>query len=657
MTLLRQLIICIMLLFLMTFVGNMLVSIVNARHYLQEQMQVHAQDTATSLGLSLSTATEQGDTALIESMLDVIFDRGYYSQIVFNDLNGNKILERKQPNGDIGAPRWFAALVKLSAPEGRAEVVSGWDRLGELTVVAHSGYAYRNLWRIVKEQYWWISFVTVMACLLGALAIRVLFQPLRRVVTQAEAICNRDFRIQKELPRTKEFRRVVEAMNRLSSKMKVLFDQQVDLTESLYAQARLDTLTKLSNRRDFDARYNALMHSEEGESSASLILLQVKDFGHYNDLYGRNAGDELLIDIANKLTETFEGIANVILARRAGADFTAFLPQVSLSEAEEILDSLFVELVMSAPFNQLEMGCTLHIGMVYTPQVSVDPQLLQRADMALRAAQQRGPSCYQIYHQNNIGEDDTTPVKDAVEWRQILQQVLVDKSLILHFQPVWRFDPAELMHYEVLSRIEVEGQLVTAGVFLPMAERYGLLEEFDQLVIDLLIEGHLSLDDSVYSVNLSLQSIQSEQFIKQLVLQFETQKTLANKLVLEVPEYIVRVAELQLRKLTALLVPLGIRFSIDHFGSGAAAFSYLESLDVHFLKINRSYVEDIHINADNRFFIRSVEQIAHSKDICLLAEGVETVEEWQSLQMLKIGGAQGYFLGRPSADLATDLPE
>ena len=614
-------------------------------------MGVHAQDTATSLGLSLSTATVQGDTATIESMMDVIFDRGYYSHIYFNDLKGKKRFERSKPYNDTDIPQWFIAFVKLPQPHGNAEVLSGWQRVGELTVIAHPGYAYRDLWHIAKEQAVWFSMVILLTCLFASFALKYLLKPLTKVVEQANAICDRNFMIQEDIPRTYELRRVVEAMNRMAQKMKILFAQQVELTESLYSQARLDPLTKLSNRRDFDARFSAHLHSEESESSGALILLQVKDFGRYNDVHSREAGDQLLTEISEKLNEVFDGMANVILARRAGADFTAFLPQVTSSEAEEILDSLFVELVTSSPFNQPLMGCELHIGMAYSARVIEDKQLLQKADMALRAAQQRGPNCYQIYQELTLDEAPDTP-KDAFEWRQILQQVLADRSLVLHFQPVWRVEPEILMHYEVLCRIELEGQLITAGVFLPMAERYGLLEEFDQLIIDLLSElevvGHQQVP---FSVNLSLQSIRSEKFVKQLHAKLVKNKVLAENLILEVAEYIVRVAESPLKRMIDLLTPLGVGFSVDHFGCGAAAFSYLDSLQLQFLKVDRNYVEGIDSNSDNQFFIRSVEQIAQSKEICLLVEGVENEKEWQTLKALNIGGAQGFHLGRPSAEL------
>ncbi|MFT4631453.1 MAG: EAL domain-containing protein (putative c-di-GMP-specific phosphodiesterase class I), partial [Crocinitomicaceae bacterium] len=93
--------------------------------------------------------------------------------------------------------------------------------------------------------------------------------------------------------------------------------------------------------------------------------------------------------------------------------------------------------------------------------------------------------------------------------------------------------------------------------------------------------------------------------------------------------------------------PLGYRFSIDHFGLGTVAFSYLQSLDVHFIKVDRSFVTDIANNTDNQFFIQSVVQIAHTRDMLLIAEGVETEGDLATLERLGVDAAMGYLLGRP----------
>ncbi|MCV6628183.1 MAG: hypothetical protein OIF38_18970, partial [Cellvibrionaceae bacterium] len=258
MTLFRQLIIAISLLMCVLLAVNLVISVMNARLYFHEQMQNHAEDTATSLALTLSRPAAQADDAQVRSLVDVIFDRGYYRAITFrksSDPKGKAAIKRDLPIAIEGVPEWFIGLIDLPEPVGQAEVVTGWRILGDVVVVGNPGYAYRDLWRVCV-QYIYIFLITALVCyVLVGLGLRYLLRPLDKVEAQAEAICRREFPVQKDLPNTIELRRVVTAMNRMVQKVQSMFQEQVGLTESLYKQAHLDPVTQLSNRRDFDARF------------------------------------------------------------------------------------------------------------------------------------------------------------------------------------------------------------------------------------------------------------------------------------------------------------------------------------------------------------------------------------------------------------------
>src|SRR5690606_14909401 len=112
------------------------------------------EDTATSLGMTLSHAAREKDIPHIQSMVNVIFDRGYYRSIIYRDLDGRVIVERSRDVVIEGVPEWFIDRIGIPQQSGSAEVVSGWFRLGEVTVTTHPGYAYRDLWRVFKDQLW-----------------------------------------------------------------------------------------------------------------------------------------------------------------------------------------------------------------------------------------------------------------------------------------------------------------------------------------------------------------------------------------------------------------------------------------------------------------------------------------------------------------------
>jgi len=647
----RQLILFITALLVVLFVSSFVISVRNVQSFLQEQLLSHAQDTATSLGLSMTTAAAENDVATLNSMADVIFDRGYYHHIVFADLEQRPIIERHMSLALEGVPSWFVRIIPLETPPASSEIMSGWRRVGVLTVVSHPGFAYRELWRVAQDNFVLFGSVSLVAYLLIGFGLHLLLRPLDAVEKQADAICQRNFVQQPFLPKTRELRRVVEAMNRMAGKLKIMFTEQVELTEQMRAQSHRDPVTGLSNRRDFDDRMAAYLASEEVSKEGALMIVQLSGIGRFNQEHGREAGDDLMRQVGEKIKQALQLIPNVLLARRTGADFTAFLPAVNEAKARKVLEQCFQDVIGMQVFAQEARSNMVHLGMSYTTQRREVAELLADADMALRRAQGKGPNGLEYSVLST--EDDADEIKSAGDWLNLFKGILADKQLTLHYQPAFSCPDKQVMHYEVLARVKAGYKLIPAGVFLPMAERYDLLADFDRLIVETTCQftKQQLITGPRFCVNLSARSVQNAEFVGWLEQYLQSEVEFAGRLILEVQEYCVQLAEAKLRDLIERLEPLGVKFSIDHFGVGASAFSYLQSLRVHYLKVSNSFVRNIAENSDNKFFIKSVLQIARGQDIKLFAEGVETEAEWNALSDLGIDGALGYYLCKPQQNL------
>ena len=146
MTLYRQLAVSIIILFAVGFIGTTMISTGNLHSFLESQLKTHAQDTATSLGLSLSPHMHQQDLPIINLMIDAIFDRGYFQSIQLVDIDGNILVVRTRENYKEPVPDWFIRLVSLPTPRAEATVMSGWKQAGSIHVVSHPGLAYQELW-------------------------------------------------------------------------------------------------------------------------------------------------------------------------------------------------------------------------------------------------------------------------------------------------------------------------------------------------------------------------------------------------------------------------------------------------------------------------------------------------------------------------------
>ncbi len=643
MTLFRQLVIALTVLFTCLLAGNLFVSVYNARSYFYEQMQAHAEDTATFLGFTISRAAQQKDVAMLNSMIDVIFDRGYYRRITYLDLKGEAVVERERPIQIENVPSWFVSSVELPAPLGRAEVVSGWLQVGELVVEGHPGYAYRDLWRVLKEQLWLFAVSVGLSCALAGLGLRYLLHPLRKLETQAAAICRREFPLQKKLPRSRELRRVVEAMNRMVQKTRDMFQEQVALTESLHRQAYLDPVTGLSNRRDFDARFEAMIRSDLGGCPGLMVLVHIGNMQQFNDKCGRDAGDECLIDIARVLKHLTADTGKVILSRRSGADFCVFIPAAQSEEVESFVEKMYTSLRHLSWFDDSTL-LHLYVGAAFSAAVTLGSHLLSEADTALRQARHRDPFGWCFYRR--LGPDERA--LGAGQWRRLLESAIAERRLLLHYQPNVNRD-GDILCMEVLCRLEVAGRLYPAGVFFPVAERFDLGGELDRLVLELLYEAHTDTVTRL-CVNLSPRSIQQHSFLVWLQQTLQQHPEFATRLIFELPEQVLVTSPPAVRRLVDIVQPCGAGISLDHFGTAMSTFGYMQSIAFEMVKIDRCFIQSIHNNSDNQFLVKSLLQIAHSCDIKTMAEGVESAQEWQTLLELGIDGGQGFLLGRPDGE-------
>lgn len=648
MTLKRQIFLILTVLFVGLLLTSLTVSLVNARQHLKEQMGLHTQDTATTLAYSINAALADGKPAAIEPTIRAIFERGFYSRILYKDNQGNILLDYHKPAGDSGVPPWFIAMLPVEIPVSRADVLSGWSPVGVIEVTANADIGYQSLWVAFREQLALFSVVFLLTLLLSNAGLKISLSPLQSLERQAEAICERHFIEQQPLPQTRELRQVVQAINRMSRKLKITFQEQLALTESLHAQSHLDPVTGLSNRREFNARLQAVAESETGNGGC-LMIMQVSQFGRYNLQYGHEAGDECLRTIAAQLQNLTSEAPDAIISRRAGADFAIYLPRLSQERARILAERLIAQLATLDVLHEHQ----IHIGAACCEILRADHRLLAEADLALRQAQASGYSNWQLHEQGDV----TQVAREARQWYTTLNKVLQDRSLTFHYQPVFRQQEKSALAAEIFCRITMQEKLVTAGIFLPMAERFNMAEAFDRLIIDEIrirsenASSQTARCEAPLTINLSPQSVRSTDFIAWLSGYLGEHPQFASRLIIETSEYLVRTGVTQVRMLCDMLHRHGARLSLDHFGIHSAAFGYLHSLPLDYLKIDQSFIRDIHFNTDNQFYVQSLVQIAHSCEIIILAEGIENVQEWECLCHLGIDGGQGYFLGRPDSKL------
>ena len=613
------------------------------------QLESHAQDTATSLGLSLSPYMQRNDTAVMSSMVDAIFDRGYYKTISVIAVNGEPLIERSNPVTSEGVPSWFVDYIDLRLPAAEAMVMSGWKQAATVVVASHPGYAYQELWKNCLDAFLLFSLTAVAAILLGILAVHMLLKPLKRVEKQAEAICQQTFMIQDKLPRTRELRRVVEAMNRLAGKIDEIFTEQSSTTERLREQAYKDPVTGLGNRRYFDRQLQSSLESREESSGGTVLLLELSHLEHINTASGYQAGDVLLHRTAELVQTRLADYRKYFVSRISGAGFGIVVEGINIRESDALANALGRDLLQLHTENLVEDRNIANIGLTMWKSGDSMSGVLAEADNALRAAQVIGDNAWHRYEPTN---EAPRSIPGAAQWHSCLMQAVSSASATLCAQPVLEFTDSDdkVLHKEIFLRLPDEnGGFMTAGVFMPMAERTGLATELDRLAIGKLLDYLTAnpADASRYAVNLTATSLHDTAFVEWLCSQLQANPERGQRITFEFPESGVLRNIPNTRIVVDRLSTLGCNCGIDHFGCGFNSFGYLRSLKINYLKIDGGYTRNINRETDNQFLVKALADTAHSVDIRVFTEAVESEEELDAIRLLNVDGVQGYLIGRP----------
>ena len=432
-----------------------------------------------------------------------------------------------------------------------------------------------------------------------------------------------------------------------------------DVTESRYLTRKLsweenhDALTGLINRRKFEQQLvEAIASVKDSNQQHALCYLDLDQFKVVNDTAGHIAGDELLRQITALIQQGVR--ANDMLARLGGDEFGILLTQCSLSQATQIAENL-KDLVHQFRFiwNGKTFIIGVSIGVVAIDQKSQDLRdILGAADAACYAAKARGRNCVHIY-----SLDDSELIQQRGQ-RQLISQIsraLETNRFCLYYQKIVSITSKPLVeHYEILIRmLDENGKLVSPNLFIPAAERYGLITEIDCWVIESFFANYHKLPDKnalsqgLYTINLSGASISNNQFMRFLIEQFYRYQVPPQSIGFEITETAAIANFEEARYFISELKKIGCCFALDDFGSGLSSFAYLMNLPVDYLKIDGAFVKNISHNLISQALVEGFNRIAHAMNLETIAEFVEDETILEKLREIGVDYAQGYGIARP----------
>ena len=444
----------------------------------------------------------------------------------------------------------------------------------------------------------------------------------------------------------------VSAQGTIISGEKLIVSVIRDITErkgiedELRYLATHDALTRVPNRYLLEEAI-ALSIAKKNVNGA-LLFIDIDNFKLVNDILGHGVGDQLLVKLVTILKNNLR--KRDLLARLGGDEFAILLDGVKLDEATAVAEKLrkaVADAEICLDSYETPLTFCISIGVASLNNKATAGEALSHADYLLYQAKEQG--------RNRIvcQEDEQNTINKLSETSQIVQKIhdaLEKEHFVLYFQPVINTVSGQITHHEGLIRlVESNGSLILPGQFIHIAERFGLMPHIDRRVITLSCEALIKYPCLRLFINLSGISLGDESlltFIEENIqgkgidfsrLGFEITETTA---VRDIPN-----AERWIRRLKVM----GCLFALDDFGIGFSSFSYLQYLSVDFVKIDGSYVRDIHTNHVHLALVQAMNTVVTALGKETIAEYVENGDILTILKECGVHHVQGYYLGKPES--------
>lgn len=635
---------------LITFVGASWVSVDTTRSYLNEQMKSHAQDAATSVGLSISPYMDEENSMIVETMIVAIFDSGYYQKVSLVDVDGTIIMSRENNRVIDGVPSWFINLFELTPPVMFSEVNNGWSIGGILSFQSHVGSSYEKLWQHATNNFYYSLLITLLSLFVAHLILRSVLTPLSQVEMQAISVSKKNFTFIEKLPMTRELKTVISAMNIMVSNTQTSFNLVTKQANKLTNELFIDDLTKLGNRRAFESQLKISINDMQLKDSATLGFVQLHSLQNINTELGYKAGDDYVCQAAQLITEQLSAFIGAKVYRVSGGSFFFTINSVgeeviklckNINNEFSLLNSTYYE----SGFGKL-VACTYN----NTETLSV---LLSKLDTLLTQENSATP-LGEVYSDNK-----TQTTHGFHEWSKLIDDLVNTNHIEFTFQPIVLLtnnsildkstvDNAvnndDVLYYELFSKFLHNDEIVANNQLYSMAERTNKSQKLDELVLNKLASlTNINLGSKV-AINLTHQSLHSAAFRHWLTHFIEKNKTNLPRLVFEINEEAILAGVDSSMHFIQFVKSLGIEVCIDRFGASLTSFKYLKGLDVDYLKIDGAYIHELETHLENKSFVQAVTQIGHSVGIKILTSHVESLETKQILSEVDCDGLQGNFI-------------
>ncbi|MFS8085226.1 MAG: putative bifunctional diguanylate cyclase/phosphodiesterase, partial [Acidobacteriota bacterium] len=513
------------------------------------------------------------------------------------------------------------------------------------------------------------GLVVLVGVALTVLLTRRVLAPVRTLTAAAEAVGRGDLRVRVPETSSVEFETLTNSFNemtaRISASQASVEDYQHTLEEKVeqrtrelqtataraYKLAQQDILTGLPNRALLNQRLQQILALAKREHQQVAVLFM--DFDHFkriNDTLGHDAGDQLLQQVAQRLSATIR--ESDLVARLGGDEFVLVLTGLNMEQsAHELL--LLVERVRGAfgtPFsiNGQELSLTVSIGVSMFPDDAIDPSnLIKQADTAMYAAKDQGRNAYRFFT-----ADMNARIQARLQLENALRRALANQEFYLVYQPQIDIATGLPVGVEALVRWrDPERGEIQPNDFITIAEESGLIHPLGAWVLEAACrQGREWAEQDMQlrmSVNVSVRQLEQDTWLEVVRSALKASRLAPSNLDLEITESVIISNADKAVATLSRLKQMGVTLTMDDFGTGYSSLYYLTRLPLNNIKIDQKFIRGLDHDRNDEAITHAIIALAHGLGMRVIAEGVETPSQFRFLQNQGCEEAQGFYIGRP----------
>lgn len=417
--------------------------------------------------------------------------------------------------------------------------------------------------------------------------------------------------------------------------------------EQLHYLAMHDSLTGLHNRHFFELSLEQLSaDSVRNNRKHGLVYVDLDHFKVINDTFGHQKGDEALRDVSQLLNKRIR--KPDILCRLGGDEFAILLHDINGADAYHFavdVQQIISDFSFQSQEQRLSLGCSIGIALIDGSTKNAGEHLM-RADIALYVAKGRGRN---LIHQYDPDDGESDALRRSINVSQRVRKAIADNRMMLFFQPIFDVNKEEVSYYEALVRMkELNGDIVGPAEFIPALESAGEMRLLDRWIIKLAmttLKDYPALKQ--VAINLSAQAFKDESLVPTILDSLKETGVNPRRITFELTESDSLFNLHITQRVIAELHQLGCGFSVDDFGSGFSSFAYLKELPADYIKLDGSFIKNLHQDKVDQALVQSIIQVIQALGKKAVAEYVENEEILTILKTMGVDFVQGYHIGRP----------